>query len=290
MSLKLPAPAKLNLFLHITGRRSDGYHNLETCFQFINVCDYLTFEATDTGNIKLTPSLEGVPDEQNLIVKAARLLQEYTGCTQGARIQLEKKLPMGGGLGGGSSNAATTLHGLNRLWSLDLSTSELEHLGLSLGADVPIFVHGHSAFASGIGEVFEEANPEELYYLIMVPDCHVNTAKIFSDPALTRDSKTLRIRAPLSEAINWQLIETLRNDCEALVRKQYPEINQAFKTLSQHADARLTGTGCCLFAPFNFHEDASKIASLLPEGNHSFIAKGLNTSPLLEALSADIEQ
>lgn len=288
--LTLPAPAKLNLFLHITGRRADGYHLLETCFQFLALADSLTFKVNQSGDIRLHTEIAGVAHEDNLIVKAARLMQaqllQYAPDSQlGVDIELDKQLPMGGGLGGGSSNAATTLHALNKLWQLDLATEELETMGLKLGADVPIFVHGHAAFASGIGEQFIDVNPEQKHFLVVVPDCQVNTAEIFSDPALTRDSKNLRIRAPLSQALNWDLIGNLRNDCENLVKAKYPEINQALSWLNQHADARLTGTGSCIFAPFNFAEDASKIASLLPTGTKAFVTRGLNTSPLITELA-----
>ena len=191
--LVLPAPAKLNLFLHITGRRPDGYHNLQTLFQFLDFGDQLTIVVINSG-IELVSDLEGVEPEDNLIVKAARLLQQETGCRQGARIHLDKRLPMGGGLGGGSSNAATTLLGLNALWGLNLTIDQLTALGLKLGADVPVFVRGHSAFAEGVGEILTPIELQEAWFLILVPDARVNTAEMYGHGDLTRNSLPISVR------------------------------------------------------------------------------------------------
>lgn len=272
------SPAKLNLFLHITGRRADGYHELQTIFQFLNYSDKLTFESREEGDLILENPITGVAYEDNLIIRAATLLQSQRYPTfekKGVSIRLEKKLPIGGGLGGGSSNAATTLLALNHLWKLNLSKNELQTIGLQLGADVPIFIHGEACFADGVGDRFSTADPEELWYLIAVPNCRVNTAKIFSDPALTRNSKTIRIRAPLT----WEVIGALGNDCERVVSAKYPEVNQALNWLSTFGIARMTGTGCCVFSAFSSEREAHAIAKQRPDGLEVFVAKGVNKSP-----------
>jgi len=277
------SPAKLNLFLHITGRRPDGYHNLQTVFQFLDFSDELEFEITDDGKIGLEDSLAGVPHEDNLIIKAARSLQKYVkkAPPSGVKIKLHKKLPMGGGLGGGSSNAATTLMALNQLWELGLSDEELKKIGLQLGADVPVFIHGQACVAEGVGERFTDVSPEQCWYLVLIPDCQVNTGEIFSDLALTRNSKTIRIRAPL----NWEVLESLRNDCESVVKKRYPEVNQALEWLSEYGIARMTGTGCCVFSVFPSEEEARKIATRRPKGIQAFVARGVNKSPAFRSLT-----
>ncbi len=282
------SPAKLNLFLHINSRRPDGYHNLQTVFQFLDFCDELTFEITNNELIKMESSLPGVPDEDNLIIKAARKLKAYNGKNPqaGVTIGLKKKLPMGGGLGGGSSNAATTILALNQLWDLNLSEKTLQDIGLELGADVPVFIHGKACLAEGVGERFTDSSPDECWYLVLIPNCHVNTGEIFSDPTLTRNSKTIRIRAPL----NWEVLGSLRNDCESVVLKRYPEVNQALKWLSEFGMARMTGTGCCVFSAFPSKEEASKIAALLSKskkakGITSFVARGVNESPVMRSLT-----
>lgn len=279
MKARWLAPAKLNLFLHITGQRDDGYHTLQTAFQFLDYCDELSFETSNDGVIALENSLPGVADKDNLIIRAAKKLHDHPTCDsniKGVTIQLEKKLPMGGGLGGGSSNAATTLLALNELWQLNLPLDELKTIGLQLGADVPVFIHGEACIAEGIGERFSHAQPEQAWYLVLVPDCTVNTGEIFSDPTLTRNSKTIRIRAPLT----WQVLGELRNDCETVVKNKYPEVNQALEWLSRFGLARMTGTGCCVFSAFPSAQDARKIASQVPEGMQAFVAKGVNQSPV----------
>lgn len=275
-TLSLPAPAKLNLFLHITGQRSDGYHTLQTVFQLLDYGDTLDFEIATDSAITLAPSLPGVPDSDNLIVRAARLLQATTGCRHGARIGLIKRLPLGGGIGGGSSNAATTLLALNRLWQLNLSLTELAALGLQLGADVPVFVHGRSAWAEGIGEQLQPIVLGPRNYLILVPPCTVSTARIFSHEALTRNSSPITIAAFLREGG--------RNDCEPVVRKLSPEVDFALDWLSRFGPTQMTGTGACVFASFATRAAAESITRQLPAGYRGFVAQGVDISPVHAAL------
>lgn len=285
------SPAKLNLFLHITGRRPDGYHNLQTLFQFVDFCDQLEFDIEPTGsNISVHPALEGVPIEQNLIWRAARLLQDITGCRQGARIHLDKQLPMGGGLGGGSSNAATTLVALNHLWQTGLSREELCALGLKLGADVPIFVHGHAALAQGVGERFEDVDVPEPWYLIAIPACHAPTAELFQEKQLTRDSDPITICAFLDGAGH--------NDFEPVLRKRFPLIDQCLHLMDTVSKARVTGSGACLFSSFADEQSARSANQQMVERMPAFklthndvswrIAKGLNRSPLYTGCLASL--
>lgn len=276
MSLTLPSPAKLNLFLHIVGRRADGYHELQTLFQFLDYGDELTFEPRDDGRIVLEPSLPGVPDDDNLIVRAARSLAERSDTpVPGATIRITKCLPMGGGLGGGSSNAATTLQGLNRLWQLQLSDDELAELGLSLGADVPVFVRGFAAWAEGVGEQLTPVEPPEDWYVVLKPECNINTGKIFSHEGLTRDTPRIKI-APAFEGD----ASRYRNDCEDVVCRLYPEVKQSLDWLAQFGPARLTGTGACIFGRFPTESAARIIWESKPSGITGFVAKGVNRSPL----------
>ena len=275
--LLLPAPAKLNLFLTITGRRADGYHNLQTLFQFVDYGDTLGFELAPDGELSLISELKNVAPEQNLIIKAARILQAHTGCTQGARIELTKRLPMGGGLGGGSSDAATTLLALNHLWQLGLSVDELASLGLRLGADVPVFVRGAAAFAEGVGEQLTPAFPAEPWYLILHPKVSVATADIFQDPELIRDSPILTMDQWLSTP--W------RNDCEPLVKKRHPEVAKLLGWLLEYAPSRMTGTGACIFASFHSQHQAETVLAEAPQGMSGFVAKGCNQSPLRSAMA-----
>jgi len=288
-TLCLPAPAKLNLFLHITGRRADGYHNLQTLFQLLDHGDTLRFETLDHAAIELQPELPGVPARDNLIVRAARLLQAHSGCNLGARIHLEKQLPMGGGIGGGSSNAATTLLALNHLWDLRLSLDELATLGLRLGADVPVFVRGRSAWAEGVGEHLQPVSLPDSNYLILVPPCHVSTAQIFSEEALTRDTSPITIAAFLEGGTPKENTygdggQIVRNDCEPVVRRLYPAVAFALDWLSQFEPARLTGTGACVFASFAERAEAEKLLRRLPAGYNGFVARGVNISPVHSAL------
>lgn len=272
-----PAPGKLNLFLHIVGRRPDGYHHLQTIFQFLDRCDTLCFEVRQDGLVRRIDPLPGVPEDHDLTVRAARLLQEAGGAKLGVDIRLEKRLPMGGGLGGGSSDAATTLVALNELWGLNLSVDRLAELGLRLGADVPVFVRGRAAWAEGVGERLVPVNLEEPWYVVIEPPVTVSTAAIFSASELTRNSRPVTISDFLSGLC--------RNDCEAVVFARYPEIAEAQRWLSAFGPARLTGTGACVFAPFATEEQARAVLERLPAAWRGFVAKGLNHSPLLDRLS-----
>ena len=281
-TLTLPAPAKLNLFLHITGRRPDGYHELQTLFQFLDYGDELTFTLNpDRTGVRMSESLPGVPDEDNLIVRAARLLAETASeSIPGVDISITKRLPMGGGLGGGSSNAATTLLGLNKLWNLDLSIDHLAELGLALGADVPVFVRGHAAFAEGVGEILTPAEPPEDWFLVIKPPCDIATAKIFSQQGLTRNTPKIKIRPAFEGDAS-----RYRNDCQDVVCQLYPEVNQSLEWLSQFGPARLTGTGACIFGRFPTESAARIIWESKPSGITGFVAKGLNVSPLHQKLT-----
>ncbi|WP_027591801.1 4-(cytidine 5'-diphospho)-2-C-methyl-D-erythritol kinase [Pseudomonas sp. RL] len=274
--LILPAPAKLNLFLHILGRRPDGYHELQTLFQFLDHGDELGFRCREDGQIRLHTDIPGVPHDSNLIVRAARRLQEQSGTRLGADIWLDKRLPMGGGIGGGSSDAATTLVGLNHLWGLDWSEDRLAELGLTLGADVPVFVRGRAAFAEGVGEKLTPVTPEEPWYLVVAPQVSVSTAEIFSDPELTRDTPAIRVRS-LPEGGG-------HNDCQPVVEKRYSEVRNALKWLNNFVQARMTGTGACVFGSFPNCDEAAKVSRQLPATLPSFIARGCNRSPLHRAL------
>lgn len=280
-NLVLPSPAKLNLFLHILGRRPDGYHELQTLFQFLNYGDTLTLTARTDDRIVLEQPLPGVPDEENLIVRAARELRATTdGATPGVSIAVDKQLPMGGGLGGGSSNAATTLVGLNRLWGLNRSLDELAELGLSLGADVPVFVRGHAAWGEGVGERLTDANPPEDWFLVIKPPCDISTKEIFSEQGLTRDTPGIKI-APAFEGD----ASRYRNDCEDVVRRLYPEVHQSLEWLAQFGPARLTGTGACIFGRFPTESAARIIWESKPSGITGFVAQGVNISPLHKKLT-----
>ncbi len=271
-----PAPAKLNLFLHVTGRRDNGYHTLETVFQFVDWCDWLTFEINQTGQISRTGDLK-LADNDDLCLAAARLLQQTSQTKLGVSIHLEKNLPIGGGLGGGSSDAATTLLALNKLWQLAYSTEQLAELGLKLGADVPVFIHGQSAFAQGVGEVLTAVQLQTPWFVILVPPVAVSTRVIFSDPQLTHSSPAITIRdlnEHLSAADN-----KLGNDLEPVVRRRHPEVDDAIKWLSQFGRARMTGSGACVFLPVANRDRAEEIAGLCPAGMVCHVAKGLNEHP-----------
>ena len=276
--LTLPAPAKLNLMLHITGRRPDGYHELQTLFQFLDYGDELSFALRDDGEVHLQTEIADVPHDSNLIVRAARALKEQSGCPLGVDIWLKKILPMGGGIGGGSSDAATTLLGLNHLWQLDWDEDRLAALGLKLGADVPVFVRGHAAFAEGIGEILTPVTPEEPWYLVLVPQVSVSTAEIFSDPLLTRDTAPIKVR-PVPKGNS-------RNDCLPVVTRRYPEVGNALNLLGKFTEAKLTGTGSCVFGAFPSKAEADKVSALLTETLTGFVAKGANISMLHRKLQA----
>ncbi|MDD2769863.1 MAG: 4-(cytidine 5'-diphospho)-2-C-methyl-D-erythritol kinase [Methylococcus sp.] len=276
--LRLPAPAKLNLTLRIVGRRADGYHDLQTVFQFVDLCDWLEFRVNVSGDVLLRESLPGVPPEQNLIVRAARLLKDYAGVSAGVDIAVEKKLPMGGGLGGGSSDAATTLVALNRLWGLDLDRDALMSLGLRLGADVPIFVFGRSAWAEGVGERLQVVELPEPWYVIVVPPCQVSTAEIFGAPDLTRDNKPIKIADFLAGSHE--------NHCLDVVVRKYPVVGEAMRQLGAYSqDVRLTGTGACVYSVHGSESEARAACAALSGGWVAMVASGCNRSPLYEALS-----
>jgi len=281
--LILPAPAKLNLMLHILGRRADGYHELQTLFQFLDHGDELGFAVREDGEIRLHTEIPGVPHDGNLIVRAARQLQRQSGCRLGADIWLEKRLPMGGGIGGGSSDAATTLLALDRLWQLGWSEERLAELGLALGADVPVFVRGRAAFAEGVGERLQPVELEEPWFLVVAPQVTVSTAEIFSDPELTRNTPAITVRSLLAGGG--------RNDCQPVVEKRYAEVRNALNWLNKFVPARMTGTGACVFGSFPNRDDADKVARQLPVTMPGFVAQGRNVSMLhrrLEALAQGV--
>lgn len=276
-AMRWPAPAKLNLFLHVNGRRPDGYHELQTLFIFLNHGDWLEFDVIPgSDKLTLSPAIPGVPDEQNLIIRAARLLQARLPSPQGAHIGLEKVLPMGGGIGGGSSDAATTLVALNHLWRAGLSEDELAELGVQLGADVPVFVRGKAAFAEGVGERLQPVELPSAWYLVLKPDCHVATAAVFKDPDLPRDTPKMALHNLLEG--EW------KNDCELLVKKRHPEVANALGWLLEYAPSRMTGTGACVFAQFEDEVAAREVLAKVPKGWDGFVAKGENISPLFAAL------
>lgn len=281
--IRVPSPAKINRFLHIIGRRQDGYHQLQTLFQFIDLDDTLSFEPRDDNKIVLLPEHScGVPSTSNLIYRAAQLLQSHTRTTQGVTIHLDKRLPLGGGLGGGSSNAATTLLVLNRLWDLQLPANTLLALALQLGADVPLFVGGHTAFGEGVGEILTPISLPPTWFVVITPPCQVATPKMYSDPELTRDTQAFKI-GTLAETDVQQLINSNKNDFEAVVRKHYPEVDTAMKWLSNFEIARLSGSGASIFACFDTEAAARNVAEQIPAHIKGFVAKGLNHSPLYEA-------
>lgn len=275
MTASWPAPAKLNLFLHITGRRPDGYHTLQTLFQFLDIADRLRFEVTATRHITRAVELPGVPEGRDLTVRAARLLQESAGATQGCVIHLDKQLPAGGGLGGGSSDAATTLLALNRLWDCRLSTDALSALGLKLGADVPVFVRGRAAWAEGVGELLTPQDPPQSWYVVLVPPVTVSTAAVFAAydrEQLTPSSPPLTIRGFRAGRVG--------NDLEPVVRRLYPEVDNALKWLDKFGQARMTGSGACVFVAVDSESAGREILTSWP--GRGFVARGRNVHPLHE--------
>ncbi|EMO7863643.1 4-(cytidine 5'-diphospho)-2-C-methyl-D-erythritol kinase [Citrobacter amalonaticus] len=282
MMTQWPSPAKLNLFLYITGRRADGYHTLQTLFQFLDYGDTLSLEPRRDGEIHLLTPVDGVAHEDNLIIRAARLLMKTAAergrlpAGSGADIRIEKRLPMGGGLGGGSSNAATVLVALNHLWQCGLSLDELAELGLTLGADVPVFVRGHAAFAEGVGEILTPVEPAEKWYLVAHPGVSIPTPMIFNDPDLPRNTPKRSIETLLKCEFS--------NDCEVIARKRFREVDAALSWLLEYAPSRLTGTGACVFAEFDTESRARQVLEQAPEWLNAFVAKGVNLSPLHRAL------
>lgn len=281
MMTQWPSPAKLNLFLYITGQRSDGYHDLQTLFQFLDYGDTIGIKPRTDGVIRLLTPVAGVPDEENLIVRAARLLMQVAterDCLpagSGADLCVEKRLPMGGGLGGGSSNAATVLVALNQLWGCGLSEDELAALGLRLGADVPVFVRGHAAFAEGVGDVLTPVDPPQKWYLVMHPGVSIPTPVIFNDPELPRNTP--------KRSINTLLNCEFSNDCEVIARKRFRKVDAALSWLLEYAPSRLTGTGACVFAEFDTESFARQVLEQAPDWLNGFVAQGVNLSPLKQA-------
>ncbi|CAM6288095.1 4-(cytidine 5'-diphospho)-2-C-methyl-D-erythritol kinase [Citrobacter sedlakii] len=277
-----PSPAKLNLFLYITGQRADGYHTLQTLFQFLDYGDTIDITPRSDGEIRLLTPVDGVAHEDNLIVRAARLLMKTAAqhgrlpAGIGADIRIDKRLPMGGGLGGGSSNAATILVALNHLWQCGLSVDELAELGIQLGADVPVFVRGHAAFAEGVGEILTPVNPPEKWYLVAHPGVSIPTPAIFNDPDLPRNTPKRSIETLLNCEFS--------NDCEVIARKRFREVDAALSWLLEYAPSRLTGTGACVFAEFDTESRARQVLEQAPEWLEGFVAKGVNLSPLHRAL------
>ncbi|WP_411358737.1 4-(cytidine 5'-diphospho)-2-C-methyl-D-erythritol kinase [Pseudidiomarina salilacus] len=275
-TLTLPAPAKLNLFLHIIGRRADGYHQLQTVFQFLESADQLSFTLRRDERIEFHCSDPALANDANLVVKAAQLLQAQQRYQQGVRIILDKVLPYGGGLGGGSSDAATTLLALNHLWQLRLTVDELATLGLQLGADVPVFVRGYAAFAEGVGERLSPVSPPMPWYLVVDPKVHISTAELFAHSELKRDCDPINLS-------DWQQQQT-QNVFEPLVRRLYPEVAKALDWLVEYAPTRLTGTGACLYGAFESQELARAALARMPAPWTGFVARGLNESPVCQLL------
>jgi 4-diphosphocytidyl-2-C-methyl-D-erythritol kinase len=278
-----PAPAKINLFLHVTGRNADGYHSLQTAFQLLDWCDELQIEPTSEPDIIRTAGPSGISADDDLCVRAAHLLQQATGCRQGARIALRKRIPTGGGLGGGSSDAATVLCVLDRLWRLDLGTEQLAALGLRLGADVPVFVRGESAWGEGRGERLTPIKLPERWFVVIHPGVSVSTAEVFQAPELTRNSPVITIRAVSPGADG---AGGTRNDCEPVVRARVPEVAAALDWLAAFAPSRMTGTGACVFAAFDSPAAAERVAARVPECWTSRVARGVQRSPLHLRLAA----
>ena len=277
----LIAPAKLNLFLHINARRDDGYHELETLFTFLNFGDELSFELTDESSILITGDTKDIPLEDNLIYKAALMLQTDTKTKHGVKINLIKRLPMGGGVGGGSSDAATTLLALNKLWNINYDINKLANLGLQLGADVPVFIRGESAIAQGIGEKLHRVELAQKWYCVVHPNQHVSTAKIFTHPDLKRDTPKI--------SGDWKQ-QTLHNDCEPLVKKLCPEVEKTLQWLLKYAPSKMTGTGSCCFVEFASQVQAQDVLENLPHTWQGFVASSANVSPAHTELTAIFDQ
>jgi 4-diphosphocytidyl-2-C-methyl-D-erythritol kinase len=274
-----PAPAKLNLFLHITGRRADGYHELQTIFQLLDFGDRLRLKVRADGQIERLSAIAGVEPQHDLTLRAARLLQQRSGCELGVSIEIDKRIPMGGGLGGGSSDAATVLVVLNQLWHTGLDLEELAELGLSLGADVPVFVHGESAWGEGVGEQLSSVQLPEQWFFVLCPNVCIPTAELFASPQLTRDARPIKIRDYLAGSGS--------NVFESLVRDRYPVVNEVMLWLTQTSgtQARLTGTGSSIFVALNDEQQAQTIMATLPDRWQGFYARGVNRSPLISRLA-----
>ena len=271
-----PAPAKINLFLHITGQRADGYHTLQSVFRLLDFYDTIHIKPTQNGEIKRVNTINGVPESQCLCALAAYALQRETGCKLGCEYRIEKRIPMGGGLGGGSSDAATMLLALNTLWGLNLSREALIKIGLTLGADVPIFIFGQNAWAEGIGEILSPIDLAPQFYVVLTPQVHVSTAQVFANSALTKDTKPLKI-ADFSEAMDSNLF---RNDLENVVCKEFPAVASTLKWLNQYGQARMSGSGASVFVAVDSMQKGNEILAQKPANTGGFVAKGLDKHPL----------
>ena len=288
-AIELPAPAKLNLFLHVVGRRPDGYHELQTAFQFIDLADRVRIARRSDRLVRRTTATPGVAEADDLAVRAALLLRRECGLDEGVDLGVEKRIPLGGGLGGGSSDAASALVGLDRLWGLGMDTDRLAALAVRLGADVPVFVRGLAAWAEGVGERLVPLDLERPWYVLITFPFAVSTARVFRAPALTRDTpgttmkRLLRdgLEAPESPIPIARFLDAARNDCEPVVRQMHPAVGDALDWLSRHSRARLTGTGATVFAPFATRERAAEVAGAVPAPWRGLVARGLNRSPLL---------
>lgn len=275
MSHAYPAPAKLNLFLHVVGRRADGYHLLQSVFRLIDHADRVHLTLRDDGRVVRDGDLPGVPEDADLSVRAARLLLPFAPAGAGVGIRIEKTLPMGGGLGGGSSDAATVLLALNRLWEIGLSRQALQALALQLGADVPVFVYGQTAFAEGIGEMLQPASVPPAWYVVLIPPVQVPTEAIFAAPELTRDTPALKI-ARFSAGTGQH------NDLEPVVVARFPEVGRHLEWLARFGEARMTGSGACVFAAFAAEQAARDVLRQLPPAMQGFVAQGLDRHPLYD--------
>lgn len=291
--IELPAPAKLNLFLHVVGRRPDGYHEIQTVFQFVDLADRVRIARRADALLRRTTAMPGVDEADDLVIHAARLLRDECGIEEGAEFSVDKRIPLGGGLGGGSSDAASTLVGLNRLWGLGMDADRLAALGVKLGADVPVFVHGLAAWAEGVGEHLIPLAPEQPWYVLIVLPVAVSTADVFHAPALTRNTPRIRMNSLLRGGLESHespvrieyLLASARNDCEPVVREMHPEVGKAIDWLSRYARARMTGTGATVFAPFGSRERAMEVADSVPPPWRGLVARGMNRSPLLDFAS-----
>lgn len=292
MSHAYPAPAKLNLFLHVVGRRDDGYHLLQSVFRLIDRADTVHLELRDDGRVEREGDLPGVAEDDDLTVRAARLMQAHAPAGSGVSIRLDKVLPMGGGLGGGSSDAATVLLALNRLWKINLPREILQNLALQLGADVPVFIFGQTAFAEGVGEILQPAETPQAWYVVLMPPIQVPTATIFASPELTRNTPPLKI-APFSAGVGHTALHGLQsvdsrlplvghNDLQPVVVKRYPEVARHLEWLAGFGEARMTGSGACVFASFDTEDAAREVLRQLPESMQGFVAQGLDRHPLYD--------
>ncbi|MGC6481142.1 MAG: 4-(cytidine 5'-diphospho)-2-C-methyl-D-erythritol kinase [Porticoccaceae bacterium] len=276
ISITLPSPAKLNLFLHILDRREDGYHNLQTLFQILDIGDQLSFSVNKQPEINIISDIKNIKPQDNLVFKAAYALKQATDCQWGCDIQLDKKIPMGAGLGGGSSNAATALVGLNHLWQCNLSLDQLAKIGGKLGADIPVFIKGYTAFAEGIGDKLTTISLDEFYYLVVTPKINIPTEQIFCHSELTRNAPAIKIRALTQELY--------RNDCQSVVENLYPEVKQVLDWLKRYGNPLMTGTGASVYCRFDSEKEANLVQQAVPNSWNSFVAKGINQSPLHKQL------